>query len=144
MLFPEIESLIPDHANALTSNVEAHHTFETAIDAAWLYVRQCRAQLPNIDKCPSPVPAPSGESASVNPASYGLNSEQGFDPAALRAQMSKWIEPLIVHLGEEIATVGPGLIGRMSRAQYDATKKGIDRHLQSFDPAWFLISSVGE
>jgi hypothetical protein len=49
-----------------------------------------------------------------------------------------------MHLDEEIATLEPGWIEQMGEKEFMRQRKVLEKYLQSYDPAWFLVSCVGE
>ena len=142
-MFPRIEEACNDTAHNLTKNVEQHAGFAAQLNASWLYVRACRANLTPPPKV-SPVPPPTEEELRADPADHGLDPKLGFQPQAFRAEMDKWLLPLAVHLEEEIVTLDPKWIEKMGEPEFIRQGKATEKYLQSYDPAWFLVSAIGE
>lgn len=143
VMFPRIEEACNDTAHNLTKNVEQHAGFAAQLNAAWLYVRACRSNLSPPPKA-SPVPPPTEEELRADPADHGLDPKLGFQPQAFRAEMDKWLLPLAVHLEEEIVTLDPKWIEKMGEPEFIRQGKATEKYLQSYDPAWFLVSAIGE
>ena len=137
-----MEQACGDDAQRLTRNVEQHAEFASQLTAAWIYVRECRSSLSPQPKA-SPVPAPSGDDLSVDPAAWGLDPKLGFQPTVFRTEMDKWLIPLTQHLDEEIDTLDPEWIARMGEKEFRRQTKVVEKYLQSYDPAWFLASVIG-
>ena len=143
VMFPAMERACNDPSHRLTKNIEEHAVFANQLNAAWIYIRTCRSSLTPTPSA-SPVPPPSEEDLKVDPAKWGLDPKLGFQPKVFRAEMDKWLIPLVEHLDEEIATLEPAWIEKMGEKELNAQRKVVDKYLQSYDPAWFLVSTVGE
>lgn len=58
--------------------------------------------------------------------------------------MDSWIMSLARHLEGEIVTLEPDWLVKMGKEKHDEMKANLQAHLKENDPAWFLISGIGE
>lgn len=143
-MFPFIEAAINDGKNRLTKNCDEHRLFDKQLESAWQYVRVCRSGLSPAPAA-SPIKVAEGDSKeSIDLPAAGLDPAGGFSAAKLRAQMDTWVVPLMSHLAAEIDTLEPEWVQLMGKAKADELNKLVQKHLQEEDPAWFLVSAVGE
>lgn len=80
----------------------------------------------------------------MNPAEYGLDPSQGFNPSALRASLDGWLIPLLTHLNGELDTLEPEWLVKMGKKKHEECGKAVLKHLQEYDPSWFLVFGIGE
>ena len=112
------------------------------MDATWLYIRRVRAKLPNVEKYPSPVPEPEAEIQAIDLVQeYGLDPAKPFDAAGLQKHLDTWVGELMDHLRAEIDTVGPSMTTKVGEHDMEALRPIILKHLQQYDPSWFLCST---
>ena len=115
------------------------------MDATWLYVRRVRELVPGAASAPTPVPEPSEEIRSIDLVKeYGLDPTKPFDPVAFRKHWDSWAPDLIRHLRAEIDTLGPEMTTAVGKDNLARIQKEVVKHLQAYDPAWFLCSVFGE
>lgn len=84
------------------------------------------------------------EVEAINLSGTDLDPEGGFDPAKLRRHMDGFVPLLAEHLYDEIATLSPGNLKTFSEEQGKEYDGMVEAHLKSYDPTWFLCSSIGE
>jgi hypothetical protein len=126
----------------LLGNIEEHHLFDIPMDATWLYLRRCRAALTPPPPA-SPVPEPPAEVLAIDLGRYGLDPSRPFDPQALRTHIEGWARPLVEHLKDEIHTISPEYIAKVGQGNIETLDKAVLKHLQGYDPSWFLCSVYG-
>ena len=73
-----------------------------------------------------------------------LDYTKPFDPQALRGQMEKWMPGLTHHMRDEIDTLSPENIEKVGQKADKEIRDAVVKHLQSYDPAWFLCSAFSE
>ena len=124
----------------LERNIKEHHAFSHAMDATWLYLRKCRALLQPTPR-PSPIPEPPADVNEIDLGQFGLDPAAGFNPQALRKHMDSWMLALAKHLADEIDTLTPEYIISVGKDNITQINKDVVKHLQSYDPTWFLCST---
>jgi hypothetical protein len=132
-----------DSQDKFSVNVAQHRTFETGLQAAWLYLRLCRDGL-SPKPSPSPVPQPPEEVKSIDLAQFGLSPEGGFSPINFRKHLDIILPSVYEHLYEEIQTLSDPIyldkVGDVAHNEIDAKVKA---HLRGYDPAWHLCAAFG-
>lgn len=136
--FPAMQKVAPNAA--LDGNIAEHHLFDKPLDAAWLYVRLCRARLNPAPPAPA-VPEPPIQLDGTDLLSYGLDPAVGFSAQAFRAHFDKSIGVMVQHLGAEIDTIGPAYTEQIGEKQLQKIDAMVLKHLQGYDPSWFLCSA---
>ena len=125
-------------------NVEQHHIFHPALDAAWLYVHKCRQNLtPTPQKITVPVPPPRIQAIDLSQNAYFKSSMNAFDPKAFQDQMDTWVLPLVTHLRDEIDTLKPEYMEKIGEKVVEEDHKAVLKTFGEYDPAWFLCCAIG-
>ena len=73
-----------------------------------------------------------------------LNSNGQFQHQTLQAHMETWVPHLAQHMTSELDTLKPEYMDKVGKEVYVKSDKATLKHLQSFDPAWFLCAAFGE
>lgn len=126
-----------------------HATFVCGLEAAWAYVRRCRANL-SPAPAPSPIPEPEYEHLKAAPPRAGDDPDHPpvellgsvFDPTLLRRQMDTWLPFMMTHLSNEVDILSDEMMERVGQKGYDEFVVMLNKHLMSRDPTWHPCGAV--
>lgn len=127
--------------NVWQQNIEEHHAFNPAIHVTWLYIR---SQLTSHGLSPVTPSDREIEAEDHTAFASALDRTAPFDPDALKRHIDSFMLPLIKHLYDELETLQPKYVGLLSKDQWDYFLSKSEKDYRSFDPKWFLCSTLGE